>query len=273
MKVLVTGANGFLGRAICTALREKGYKSTGIFRNINNKTDVVDNSVLVPDLFGMKIEALRELMAGFDAVIHTAWYVDHDDYQTSSENIKALVGTLNIAYVAFQLPNLRFIGIGTCLEYDLTQPMPLKVNSPLKPETLYSSSKATAFSTLLKLFEGDERRFAWCRLFYLYGDNEDSRRLYGSLIDKLTKNEVVQIANGDLERDYLQVNEAAIKIIEVLDKERYGAINICSGKPTKISDFAIKLARRLGKENLVKFGSKTNKSGQNIIQKIVGEPN
>ena len=95
-----------------------------------------------------------------------------------------LIGSLKLAKGAVKAGIKRLVGIGTCLEYDLSLGT-LSVDAPLKPITPYADTKVALYSSLSNLLPLCAVEFAWCRLFYLYGEDEDHRRLMGYLHSKL----------------------------------------------------------------------------------------
>ena len=98
----------------------------------------------------------------------------------------------------------RFVGIGTCFEYDLSAGH-LSVETALRPSTPYAEAKAAAFAELSRLLPQQGVEFAWCRLFYLYGEGEDERRLVPYLRGKLMAGEPAELTSGKQIRDYLDV--------------------------------------------------------------------
>ena len=104
-------------------------------------------------------------------VVHCAWYVNHEDYLTSAKNLECLTGTIELAKACVELDISKFVGIGTCFEYDVSKKY-LSIATPLKPELIYSITKASTFLILSKLFEKQKTQFKWCRLFYLFGANK-----------------------------------------------------------------------------------------------------
>ena len=105
-----------------------------------------------------------------------AWYAEPGQYLQSPKNSECLAGTLLLAEGASQAGVRRFVGVGTCFEYDLDLGL-LGVDAPLKPTTPYAEAKAAAFTALSRLLPARDVEFVWCRLFYLYGEGEDERRL------------------------------------------------------------------------------------------------
>ena len=89
----------------------------------------------------------------------------------------------------------RFTGIGTCFEYDLAAGA-LSVHSPLRPLTPYAGAKTAAFMALSQWLPRQGVEFAWCRLFYLYGEGENERRLVPYLRAKLMAGEPAELTSG-----------------------------------------------------------------------------
>jgi len=140
--------------------------------------------VATPDLFAESAAWWSDVCAGVDTVIHAAWYAEPGKYLTSERNLDCLAGTVRLAQGAARSGVRRFVGIGTCFEYDLTGGT-LSVETPLRPLTPYAAAKAAAFLTLSQWLPLQQVGFCWCRLFYLFGEGEDSRRLVPYLRAKL----------------------------------------------------------------------------------------
>jgi dTDP-6-deoxy-L-talose 4-dehydrogenase (NAD+) len=149
----------------------------------------------------------------------------------------------------------RFIGIGTCFEYDLSAGH-LAVETPLNPTTPYAQAKADAFLALTRLLPPHDLAFAWCRLFYLYGEGEDARRLVPYLHARLKAGEPAELSSGTQVRDFLDVREAGRMIAEAALGARQGPINICSGSPVTVRALAERIADEYGRRDLLRFGAR-----------------
>ena len=89
----------------------------------------------------------------------------------------------------------RFVGIGTCFEYKLSEHV-LPTDTPLDPKSPYAASKAALYTALSRWLPKESVEFVWCRLFYLFGEGEDDRRLAPLLHDRLAKGEIVELEDG-----------------------------------------------------------------------------
>ena len=178
--VLITGANGFVGRQIIRSLEAEGIDLIPVVRQ--GKENTVSNFknvkkiITSKDLFAENESWWEEQCKDVDIVIHAAWYVETGKYLDSLKNIDCLIGSLKLAKGAAKAGVSRFLGLGTCAEYDQSQGV-LTINTPLKPQTIYAAAKASLFTTLSQWLPRRSVSVAWIRLFYLYGEGEDKRRL------------------------------------------------------------------------------------------------
>jgi nucleoside-diphosphate-sugar epimerase len=257
--VLLTGATGFVGRQVLRALGESGMRVRLVVRD-GKQSQVaalkgVEAVVTTPDLFAETCNWWAGVCEGIDTVIHVAWYAEPGKYLQSERNLDCLAGMLQLAKGAIQAKVRRFIGVGTCFEYDLIGGM-LSVDTPLRPLTPYAGAKAAAFMALSQALPQEGVEFAWCRLFYLYGEGDDTRRLVPYLRTKLAAGELVELTKGDQIRDFLDVHEAGRMITEVALGHKQGPVNICSGTPITVRQLAEQIADEYGCRDLLKFGAR-----------------
>jgi dTDP-6-deoxy-L-talose 4-dehydrogenase (NAD+) len=215
----------------------------------------VDTIVSTPDLFLESADWWAATCRDVDAVVHVAWYAEPGKYLQSPRNLDCLSGTLNLARGAATAGIRKFVGIGTCFEYDLDGGL-LTVDTPLKPSTPYAGAKAAAYMALSQWFSSQRVAFGWCRLFYLYGEGEDERRLVPYLRARLAAGEPAELTSGNQIRDYMDVTEAGRRIAEVVLGDKQGPLNICSGVPMTVRQLAERIADEYGRRDLLQFGSR-----------------
>ncbi len=258
-RVLVTGAAGFVGEKIVRVLSEAKAEIIPVVR-VGKESLVEDIPgvaavVSTNDLFSETMDWWLPHLKDVDTVIHAAWYVNHSDYLQSPKNLDCLIGTLNLARGVVQASVRRFVGLGTCFEYDLS-PGVLSVNTPLKPSTPYAAAKASAYTMLSQWFTLGSVKFTWCRLFYLYGEGQDESRLVPYIRNRLAAGMVVDLTEGRQFRDYLNVVDAAAAIVRLISEDHIGAINVCSGRRQTVRELAEEIADEFQRRDLLRFGSR-----------------
>lgn len=257
--VLLTGATGFVGRQVLRALHESSVSVRAVVREGSQgrlkPTERIEKIIVTRDLFFESSQWWADVCAGVDTIIHAAWHVEPGDYLESPKNLDCLSGTLQLANGAALAGVRRFVGVGTCIEYDLASGM-LSVDTPLRPMTPYAAAKAAAFMALSRFLSQQKVEFAWCRLFYLYGEGEASQRLVPYLRDRLAAGEPAELTSGTQVRDYLDVCEAGRTIAQVALSSAEGPFNICSGVPITVRQFAEGIADEYGRRDLLRFGAR-----------------
>src|SRR5262249_9106218 len=168
---------------------------------------IVRGDVCNPDEFVPSLEDIKP-----DACVHLAWCTAPGRYLTTPENLDLLCGTLRLARKLSEIGCKRFVGVGTCFEYDTDKGL-LSEDTPLRPRFPYSGAKAAAY---LALRDSTPMQFAWARLFYLYGPGEHRRRLVPSVIHALLRNEPARCSVGTQVRDFLHVDDVAEALCAIL---------------------------------------------------------
>lgn len=274
MRVLLTGATGFVGRQILRELIEKNVSVIPIVR-YGKGLDIaglpnIERVISTNDLFREAEDWWWSCCQNIDIVIHAAWYAEPGSYLQASQNIDCLIGSLNLAKGAASAGVKKIVGIGTCFEYDFTAGF-CSVSTALKPLTSYAATKVALFLTLTEWLASKGVDFSWCRLFYLYGEGENERRLAPYLRRQLEKGEFADLSTGNQVRDFMDVTEVGKLIANVALSRQVGAINICSGVPITVKKFAEKIADEYGRRDLLRFGVRPD----NLVDPpcIVGVPN
>lgn len=258
-KIVVTGASGFLGSHIVRRLLQEGYDVKAVVREGNQKRElplsVTNGATITKDVFNEDASWWQEVCKDSFAVVHSAWYSVPGKYADAEENLKCLTGSLTLAQGALAAGVLKFVGIGSCFEYDLSIG-PATIETPLQPESLYAASKVALFHVLSNLFRAGNSQFVWARIFYLYGEGEHSQRLFPYLHDRLSKGLPAYLSDGTQIRDYLDVNVAAGQVVAMLEDSREGPVNVCSGQGISVREFAEKIAADYGATELLHFGAR-----------------
>jgi dTDP-6-deoxy-L-talose 4-dehydrogenase (NAD+) len=253
--ILLTGATGFIGQRVLEELKkDKKNRIKVITRGINN-TALENNNIEViktKNAFTESMKWWEDCCNDIDLIIHLAWYVEPGKYLNSNKNFQCISGTTNLVRAA-KIKNVKkFVGIGTCFEYDLSDREVKTVDSKLKPRSLYAASKLACFHLISNFYKNTSIDFLWLRLFYLYGEGESEKRFYGHIVKQLKQDKFVYLNFPDKVRDYLEISEASKKITNYALSKAVGVKNICSGRAVTLYDFAYNIAKRYNKCSLIK---------------------
>lgn len=256
--ILVTGGTGFVGRQVVRHLLDRGFRVTLAARHPAAVRQVASRVYAVretTDLFSESLERLMRLVEGCDTVIHCAWCTDRADYLSSPLNATCLEGTVRLARACAATGVARFVGVGTCAEYDHTAGT-LATSAPLRPTSLYAASKAAAFLVLSSLLPQVGVKFTWCRLFYLFGEGEREDRLIPTVRRHLAQGIPVALTEGSQIRDFLDVAEAGRLIAEAAAEGVDGPLNICSEIGLSVRSLVETVADEYGRRDLLRFGER-----------------
>lgn len=258
MRVFVTGASGFIGAHLVPTLLDAGCE-VAILAVHNNTLwrlsgVLTQLHVIWGDLSAVDEFALSLADFGLDACIHLAWYVEPGKYLDSPLNIDWMMNSLNLLDLLIQIGCRQVVMTGTCAEYDADVGY-LKETSPTKPSTLYAAAKLSLSILGQQMAKNTGTRFAWARLFYLYGSKEDDRRVVPALIKSLLRDEPFEVSTGEQIRDYMHVEDVASALWFMLQNQLSGVFNISSGVPVTMRALMEMVGDILGKRNLIQFSA------------------
>ncbi|MCM1157442.1 MAG: NAD-dependent epimerase/dehydratase family protein [Bacteroidales bacterium] len=231
MKILVTGANGYLGQGIVMALLNKGHHvvATDIaVDNIDKRADIVK-----ADLFS--IENPYKYFFEPEVVLHLAWrkgFVHND-----ASHINDL--PMHFAFVKnmVELGINRIAIMGSMHEIGFYEGC-VDENTPCKPLSLYGIAKNALRDIATILTKEKGVQLQWLRGYYIVGNSEFGSSIF-SKITQAVKNgdKEFPFTSGQNQYDFLKYDDFCNQVASVVQQsEINGIINICSGKPEKLAD-------------------------------------
>lgn len=259
MKVLITGAGGFIGSHLVRRVAQDGHAVVGVMRPGESRerlSDCADSvSLLECDLSNG--DAVRKLIGETrpEIALHLAWYVETGKYWQAGENLECVRMSLGLAQALAEAGCSRFVGAGTCAEYDWNYGFLTENITPLKPRSLYGICKNATREILHSYCDHAGMSFAWTRFFLLYGPMEPKERLIPYVVLAMLKAEKAKCSEGTQLRDFLLVEDAASAMWAVAQSESTGPVNVGSGQAIMVRDFVDIAAQYLGREGLVEFGA------------------
>jgi nucleoside-diphosphate-sugar epimerase len=202
-------------------------------------------------------DAVRELVNETrpENALHLAWYAEPGKYWQARENLDCVRMSLSLARALAAAGCSRFVGAGTCAEYDWDYGFLSENVTPLKPRSLYGVCKNATREILQAFCAQAGMGFAWTRFFLLYGPMEPKERLIPYVVLTLLKGEVAQCTRGEQMRDFLYVEDAASAMWAVAKSDLSGPVNVGSGQAIKVRTLVETVAHHLQREEKLALGA------------------
>lgn len=240
MKILVTGATGFIGQYVIRELLKKpNLEVIAITRNVSHASTLDFYSrvkFLEMDLANLKPE-VSESLADVEAVIHLAWD-GLPNYKESFHIEKNLFDNYKFCKQLIESGVKNLTVVGTCFEYGMVDGC-LNENMHPEPNNAYSIAKDSLRKFIEQLKIKNSFSFKWVRLFYMYGAGQAKNSLISQLEQAIERRDKeFNMSGGEQLRDYLPVSDVAANIVSCsLQTEISGIINCSSGKPISVRGF------------------------------------
>jgi len=236
MNVLVTGASGFVGRHLVSALLARGHRVRAVARNVEaarampwfDQVEFVGADIHDPQL---DVGALCE---GVDALVHLAW-PGLPNYQGLFHFEHNLMADYRFIQRVVQAGVARVQVTGTCLEYGL-QDGALDESRVCLPGNSYGLAKHSLRLFLESLARQQPFALQWVRLFYLFGEGQNPNSLLAALDRDIDAGQPrFDMSGGEQLRDFLPIETAAGYLVGLLERADFsGVVNCCSGQPIAV---------------------------------------
>ena len=243
-KILVTGADGFIGSHLTEILSAKGYKVKALsqYNSFNNwgwleqvscKNDIEILSGDIRDSNYCKtITKDVEIIFHLAALIAIPFsYIAPDSYIET--NIK---GTLNICHAAKENGISRLIHTSTSEVYGTAQYVPIDENHPLQPQSPYSASKIAADAMAMSFYNSFDLPVTIARPFNTYGPRQSARAVIPTIITQIASGKKeIKLGDPSPTRDFNYVEDCCRGFIMLAESKKTIGETVNIGSNTEIS--------------------------------------
>ncbi len=257
-KVLITGADGFLGSHLTESLVREGYsvRAFVMYNSFNSwgwldhaSAEIRNNIEIFPGDI-RDPHGVNDAMRGCDAVLHLAAliaipYSYHSPDTYIDTNVK---GTLNVLQAARQLGVKRVIHTSTSEVYGTARFVPITEEHPLQGQSPYSASKIGADQLAYSFYSSFDLPVVIARPFNTYGPRQSARAVIPTVITQIA-NGAKQLRLGAITptRDFSYVQDTVDAFIATLksDEGLGEVVNFGSNFEISISDVATLIAEKM----------------------------
>ncbi|MCD4715788.1 MAG: NAD-dependent 4,6-dehydratase LegB [Desulfobacterales bacterium] len=258
-KIIVTGADGFIGSHLTEALVRQGadvrafvfYNSFNSWGWLDSASEDIKKNI---DVFAGDVRdphGVRKAVKGCDIVFHLAAligipYSYHSPDTYVDTNVK---GTLNIVQAAKEIGVEKVIQTSTSEVYGTARFVPITEDHPLQGQSPYSASKTGADQIAMSFYTSFELPVAIIRPFNTYGPRQSARAIIPTVITQIAKgNETIKIGSTHPTRDFSYISDVVRGFIAVAESDRSvgEVINIGSNFEVSIGTTAALIAEVMG---------------------------
>jgi len=243
-KILVTGADGFIGSHLTEILFAKGYKVKALSQynsfnnwgwldqvNCKNDIEILSGDIRDPN-YCKTITRDVEIIFHLAALIAIPYsYLAPDSYIET--NIK---GTLNICQAAKENGISRLIHTSTSEVYGTAQYVPIDEKHPLQPQSPYSATKIAADAMVMSFYNSFDLPVTIARPFNTYGPRQSARAVIPTIITQIASGrKEIQLGDPSPTRDFNYVEDCCRGFVMLAESEKTIGETVNIGSNTEIS--------------------------------------
>lgn len=232
LKILVTGANGYIGSRVVKTLLDFG--NDVIASDINNSHIDERAKFIKADIFS-KQDNWFEFFDKPDVCLHLAWL---DGFKHNSDKHMLFLSSHYEFLTNLINHGLKHLAtMGTMHEVGYYEGA-IDENTPCNPMSQYGIAKNALRASMLLFCKDKDVTFQWLRAFYIYGNDKYGASIFCKIQQSASEgNKTFPFTTGRNKYDFIEVNELAKQIsLSIMQEEVNGVINCCSGIPISLAD-------------------------------------
>ena len=233
MKILVTGADGYIGRHIVNNLLDLGHEVIAVDIHTDDINDKAEKKKL--NLFTADLTNVYTSLGSPDVCLHMAW---RDGFV---HNSVIHMGDLSSHYkflVALMEQGLKHLAVmGTMHEVGYWEGK-IDENTPCNPISMYGIAKDALRRSMIAYCKSNSILLQWLRGFYILGDDKKNHSIFSKLLQADEQGqELFPFTTGKTKYDFINVDELVEQISKaVTQTDVTGIINCCSGNPMTLAE-------------------------------------
>lgn len=277
MKVVVTGAAGYIGRHVVKELLNMGHQVIAVdfsHKDIDERAEFSNVAIFSGD------RDVYEQLGKPDACIHMAW---KDGFvHNSQEHMKNLSSHFRFLIDMAEAGCKNISVMGTMHEVGFWEGM-IDENTPCNPLSQYGIAKNALRQSLLLATKNMDVNIFWLRAYYILGDDAKNSSIFTKLLQAAEDGKKeFPFTTGQTKYDFIDVKTLAKMIAVASTQNKHtGIINVCTGKPVSLADRVELFIKEHNLDIKLKYGafperpydSKIIYGDSSIIEQIMNEYN
>lgn len=255
-RVIVTGANGFVGSAVIRELIKNDVEVLALCHKIPEKK-IISDLITYKEFELSKIEELKNMVINdyYDTFYHFAWAgsagSDRSNTKLQLQNVQWTIDALNFAK---NIGCKRFVCAGSIIEYETMRACYTDGNKP-GLGYIYGSAKMSAHTVAMSIAANIGIDLIWAEITNAYGVGEISSRLINTTIRKIINKESPQFTSGTQNYDFVYIDDVA-RAFYLIGKngKPFHSYLIGSGNAKPLKEFLLEMKESIAKDVDFIFG-------------------
>lgn len=250
MRILVTGANGYLGQGIVKHLLDWGNETVATDLVVNRIDDRAER--VAGDLFN--VDNPYDYYGKPDVLLHLTWREGFVHY--SDTHIVDLPKHYEFIKKMAESSVDKIVVMGSMHEIGFFEGS-IKDDTPCNPVTPYGISKNALRELTGMLCTQKNKKFQWLRGYYIVGNSQYGSSIFSKITDAETKGKLeFPFTLGQNQFDFIDYDDFCEQVARaVIQDEVDGIINICSGYPEKLADRVERFIKENGYKIKLRYGA------------------
>lgn len=231
-KIIVTGANGYIGQKLVTSLLDLGHQVVAadlVLQNIDSRAQLVEANLFESP------RRLFEMAGDVDVCMHLAWRNGFNHF--ANTHIDDLPGHFHFIQGMLDA-GLRHIAVqGTMHEVGYWEGK-IDESTPTNPISYYGIAKNALREAVALLAKSKGAVYQWLRAYYILGDDKRNHSIFTKILEAEDRgDETFPVTTGKNAFDFIEVDELARQIaLSITQTEVTGIINCCTGRAKTLRD-------------------------------------
>lgn len=261
MKFVITGATSFIGLELTEYLLANGHSVVAVCRPNSKGLSSIPNGVEIVASEMADYGNLHNDIELADVFINLAWGgTGHDGRNVIDVQKENIAYTTAAFFAADKMGCKLFLEAGSQAEYGSTTE-PQSEDSPCNPFSEYGKAKLEVKEELFKLSEQMDMKYIHLRIFSMFGENDHPWTLVMSAIDKMLRNEKVDLSPCTQNWNFIYIKDAVRIITTLCEKAvenpdfKHEVYNIASEDTRVLKDFVVRMKELTNSSSELNFGA------------------